>query len=67
MLIVFDVPSVPRGAAMQKKLSWRVPKEIRGFLAIAFLFALANSSDAFLVLKAREAGFALREILALFL
>jgi len=66
-LIVFGVPSVPKGAAVQKRLSWRVPKEIRGFLTIAFLFALANSSDAFLVLKAREAGFALREILALFL
>jgi len=66
-LIVFGVPSVPKGAALQKRLSWRVPKEIRGFLAIAFLFALANSSDAFLVLKAREAGFGFREILFVFL
>jgi MFS family permease len=36
-------------------------------LAIAFIFALANSSDAFLVLKAREAGFEFREILGVFL
>jgi MFS family permease len=66
-LIYFGIPKIPRGGSVQKKLSWHVPKEIRGFLAIVFLFALANSSDAFLVLKAKEAGFGIREILALFL
>jgi len=66
-VIYFGIPKIPKAATVQKGLSWHVPKEIRGFLAIAFLFALANSSDAFLVLKAREAGFAVREILALFL
>jgi MFS family permease len=63
----FGVPRIPRESSVAKRLSWHVPKEIRGILAIVFLFALANSSDAFLVLKAREAGFALREILGLFL
>jgi uncharacterized protein (TIGR03382 family) len=48
-------------------LSWHVPKEIRGYLAIVLLFALANSSDAFLVLKAKEAGFGVRGTLVLFL
>jgi predicted MFS family arabinose efflux permease len=66
-LIVFGVPRVTRETTVAKRLSWHVPKEIRGFLAIAFLFALANSSDAFLVLKAHEAGFGFREILAMFL
>jgi MFS family permease len=66
-LILFGVPRVTRGGAVPKRLSWHVPNEIRGFLAIAFLFALANSSDAFLVLKAREAGFGFREILGVFL
>ena len=66
-LIVCGVPRVTRDGTVPKRLSWRVPKEIRGFLAIAFLFALANSSDAFLVLKAREAGFDFREILGVFL
>jgi MFS family permease len=66
-LILFGVPRVTRETTVARRLSWHVPKEIRGFLAIAFLFALANSSDAFLVLKAREAGFGFREILAVFL
>jgi MFS family permease len=66
-LILFGVPGIKREATVDKRLAWHVPKEIRGFLAIAFLFALANSSDAFLVLKAREAGFGFREILGLFL
>jgi MFS family permease len=67
VVLYFGVPRIPRESTVSKRLSWHVPKEIRGILAIVFLFALANSSDAFLVLKAREAGFALREILGLFL
>jgi MFS family permease len=67
VLIWFGVPKITREVSIAKRLSWRVPKEIRGFLAIAFLFALANSSDAFLVLKARESGFSFREILGVFL
>ena len=66
-LLAFWVPRVPRSTFAPKRLSWHVPREIRGYLAIVFLFALANSSDAFLVLKAKAAGFGLREILGLFL
>jgi MFS family permease len=66
-VLYFAVPKIPRESTASKRLSWHVPKEIRGILAIVFLFALANSSDAFLVLKAREAGFSIREILGLFL
>jgi len=66
-LLYLGIPKIPRETAASKRLSWHIPKEIRGFLAIVFLFALANSSDAFLVLKAREAGFSVREILGLFL
>jgi MFS family permease len=66
-VLFFAIPKIPRESLASKRLSWHIPKEIRGFLAIVFLFALANSSDAFLVLKAREAGFSIREILGLFL
>jgi MFS family permease len=66
-LMAFWVPRIPRATLSNKKLSWRVPKGIRGYLAIVFLFSLANSSDAFLVLRAKSAGFSIREILAMFL
>ncbi|MCL1893375.1 MAG: MFS transporter [Holophagaceae bacterium] len=66
-VIYFGIPKIPRSVSVSKRLSWHIPKEIRGFLAIVFLFSLANSSDAFLVLKASEAGFSIREILVVFL
>jgi MFS family permease len=66
-LLALWVPSIPRATTAPKKLSWRVPKGIRAYLAIVFVFSLANSSDAFLVLRARGAGFSIREVLGLFL
>jgi predicted MFS family arabinose efflux permease len=66
-LLLFWVPAVSRATRSAKRLAWLVPKEVRGYLAIVFVFSLANSSDAFLVLKARDAGFSVREILGLFL
>lgn len=66
-LLAFAVPRVPRTVPAGRRLDWRVPRPVRGYLAIVLLFALANSSDAFLVLKAREAGFTFRETLLLFL
>jgi predicted MFS family arabinose efflux permease len=66
-LLAFWVPRVPRATTTGKKLSWHIPKGIRAYLAIVFVFSLANSSDAFLVLRAQGAGFSVREILGLFL
>ena len=66
-MVAFWIPRVPRVTAVGKKIAWHVPKEIRGYLLIVFIFSLANSSDAFLVLRARSAGFSVREILGLFL
>lgn len=66
-LLIFWVPRVPKATTQGRRLSWQVPKKVRGYLAIVFLFGLANSSDAFLVLKAKQAGFSFREILGLFL
>jgi len=66
-LLAFWVPRVPRATTVAPKLAWHIPKGIRAYLAIVFVFSLANSSDAFLVLQARSAGFSVREILAMFL
>jgi MFS family permease len=66
-LLLFWVPRIPRATQAPRRLAWHIPREIRGYLPIVFLFGLANSSDAFLVLKAREAGFSFREVLGLFL
>lgn len=66
-LLHFWVPRIPRSTHVARRLAWHVPREIRGYLPIVFLFGLANSSDAFLVIKARQAGFGFREILGLFL
>ncbi len=67
VLLLFAVPAVPRVVPAPRRLGLAVPRPVRGYLAIVFLFALANSSDAFLVLKAREAGFGFRQTLGLFL
>lgn len=66
-LLAFWVPRVPRTVPAPRRLAFHVPREARGYLAIVLLFALANSTDAFLVLRAREAGFSTGGILAAFL
>lgn len=67
LLLLLAVPSVPRTVRVPLRLRLAVPASARSYLVIVFLFALANSSDAFLVLKAREAGFGFPAILLLFL
>jgi len=42
----------PAGAAPE-----RLPGSLRGYIVLAALFALANSTDAFLLVRAREVGF----------
>jgi MFS family permease len=64
LLVLFWIPPLPR-ATTTKPLAWGLPREIRGFLGVALLFGLASSSDAFLVLRAKELGFSFREILLL--
>jgi len=66
-LLVFWVPRIPRATTAARRLSWHVPRQARAYLGIVFAFSLANSSDAFLVLRAREAGFSIRAILVAFL
>jgi MFS family permease len=59
----FWVPRITRMKQVGPKLSWHVPPQIRGYLSIVFVFALANSSDAFLVLRAKQLGFSFRDTL----
>jgi len=66
-LLVFWVPRIPCATTAARRLSWHVPRQARAYLGIVFAFSLANSSDAFLVLRAREAGFSIRAILVAFL
>ena len=67
LLLLIWVPRLPRHAHARVYLTWHIPREIRPILAAIAVFALGNSSDAFLVLRAREVGFDFGEILALFI
>lgn len=49
-------------------LRWKVlPKKLRGFLLIALLFTLGNSSNTFLLLRTSAAGYAMQDVLLLYL
>jgi MFS family permease len=61
------VPRLPRHTHAKVYLTWHIPREIRPILAAIAVFALGNSSDAFLVIRAKEVGFNFGEILALFI
>ncbi|MCX6126978.1 MAG: MFS transporter, partial [Proteobacteria bacterium] len=62
-VLLLWVPRITRAKQVGLRLSWHIPKQVRGYLCIVFVFALANSSDAFLVLRARELGFTFRDTL----
>lgn len=63
LLLIFWVPKLPTVAKAKTYLSVSIPKSIRPYLAIVFIFSLGNSSDAFLVLRAKEIGFSFHAIL----
>lgn len=67
VLLFLWVPRLPRVVRAKKYLSFTAPKGTRVYLAIVLLFSLGASSDAFLVLRAREMGFDLFETFGLFL
>ncbi len=64
LLAFFWIPRIPRQGA-PRRLDISIPKEIRGYLAIVLLFTLAASSDAFLLLRGKELGLTLRDLLLL--
>ncbi len=64
-ILVTKVREVPRGSARQeaqKNLQGNLPRSFYFFLAIVIVFTLGNSSDAFLILRAKNLGFTLLEI-----
>ena len=61
------VPRLPRQTTARTYLSWHIPVEIRPLLLAITVFSLGLSSDAFLVLRAREMGFDFGSILSLFI
>lgn len=63
VLLIFWVPALPRQVKAKTYLALHIPKEVRAYLLIVFVFALGNSSDAFLVLRAQQLGFSFRDIL----
>jgi MFS family permease len=56
LFLALFVPRITRATKAKRYLSWHVPRGIRGYLAVVSIFALANSSDAFLVLRASQLG-----------
>jgi MFS family permease len=50
------------------KLQWKqLPKKLRLFLIVVLVFALGNSSNQFLILRAKSMGFAITAVLLLYL
>lgn len=72
LLLVFKLKEIPRPAIKEElkpESIVKLPKKFYIFLVIVILFTLGNSSDAFLILRARSLGITLLEIplvLALF-
>jgi MFS family permease len=64
VLVLVWIPPIPRQGAT-RRLDFSVPREIRAYLALVMLFTLAASSDAFLLLRGKELGLSLRELLLL--
>ena len=58
VLLVLTVREVPadRVPAASEAASARLPGSLRSYLAILALFSLGNSSDAFLLLRARDSS-----------
>lgn len=67
LLLILWVPKSSRKNKLQPYISFKIPKNIRGFLGVIFIFSLAKSSDAFLVLRAQQLGFDFSTILVIFI
>jgi MFS family permease len=63
--LLFWVPKTFRLTKAKTYLSSHIPREVRGYLIAVGVFALGNSSDAFLVLRAHELGYNFAQILVL--
>ena len=67
LVLHFWVPRLQRAAKARIYLTWHIPTEIRFYLVAVGVFSLGMSSDAFLILRARELGFTFSGIIVLFI
>jgi MFS family permease len=61
------IPRFQRLTKARVAIAWHIPNEIKPLIFAIAIFSLGASSDAFLVLRAREIGFDFAEILMLFI
>ncbi len=58
----------PSAAAVQPSLRWStLPRRLRWFLVVVFLFTLGNSSNTFLLLRAEDLGYTPAKVILLYL
>ena len=65
LLIIFKLKELPKSGAKAEKTiisDGKLPNTFYIFIAIIFIFTLGNSSDAFLILRAKNLGITLLEI-----
>lgn len=70
VLILFFVKETASGIPLGKKIILNlkiVPKKLKGFLLVTLIFTFGNSSNQFLLLKAKTIGFSIISILTLYL
>lgn len=70
VLILFFVKETTSGIPLGKKIILNlkiIPKKLKGFLLVTLIFTFGNSSNQFLLLKAKTIGFSIISILTLYL
>lgn len=70
VLILFFVKETASGIPLGKKIILNlkiIPKKLKGFLFVTLIFTFGNSSNQFLLLKAKNIGFSIISILTLYL
>ncbi len=68
--ILFFVKETASGIPLGKKIILNlkiIPKKLKGFLLVTLIFTFGNSSNQFLLLKAKNIGFSIISILTLYL
>jgi len=70
ILIIFAVKEDKNCEVSSEKLSlkgFKLDGKLKSYLAVVFVFCLGNSSNTFLLLKARERGFSTSQVILLYL
>jgi MFS family permease len=70
LFLVREKASVPAAAPARElpRFAWKqLDPRLKGFLAFAFIFTLGNSSNQFLLLRARELGATLPQVILMYL